>query len=89
VYPVRVDVSLDVPPSRWLWLVTWILLLATGRHPERLYDFVLGLNRWVLRVVRGSVILLASARTTGSGPGRAVRRHAGHAERRTLDRRQN
>jgi hypothetical protein len=34
----------------FLAVIAAIVLLVTGRYPKQLYDLVLGLNRWVLRV---------------------------------------
>jgi hypothetical protein len=67
-----------------LVLIAAIVLAVTGRYPSGLYDFILGLNRWVLRVAAYTSLMTDTyppfrLDSGGQDPGTAVIAPTGEA----------
>jgi hypothetical protein len=40
-----------------VWIIAWFAILFTGRYPKGLFDYVVGVSRWGLRVSAYAILL--------------------------------
>jgi hypothetical protein len=40
------------------WIIAWFAILFTGRYPKGLFEFIVGVQRWALRVAAYSMLLI-------------------------------
>ncbi len=44
--------------AMFAWLFAWVAILVTGEYPRSLFDYVVGVGRWALRVEAYAVLLV-------------------------------
>lgn len=42
----------------FVWIIAWFAILATGQYPRSLFDFMVGVGRWGLRVNAYAILLV-------------------------------
>jgi hypothetical protein len=40
------------------WICAWVVILVTGQYPRPLFDYIVGVGRWILRVEAYAVLLV-------------------------------